>query len=118
MKSVALRITFLKLYEDILVKDGEIHFKTDNQGLFEYSLKSFSWYGLHLNFLSLDLHNSGIEGNIMTEYEENSLQKGKGSTGWKLNSNTHDQKAAVCRLPASAVFFSCLRDSLGLLMLH
>ncbi|WP_462411277.1 tRNA (guanosine(46)-N7)-methyltransferase TrmB [Neobacillus sp. Marseille-QA0830] len=61
---------FLKLYEDIMVDGGEIHFKTDNQGLFEYSLMSFSEYGLLLKFLSLDLHNSDFEGNIMTEYEQ------------------------------------------------
>ncbi|XXM71895.1 tRNA (guanosine(46)-N7)-methyltransferase TrmB [Lysinibacillus sphaericus] len=69
--------TFLKLYEDILIKGGEIHFKTDNQGLFEYSLMSFSWYGLHLKFLSLDLHNSEFAGNIMTEYEEKFSAKGQ-----------------------------------------
>ncbi|WP_421380607.1 tRNA (guanosine(46)-N7)-methyltransferase TrmB [Bacillus salacetis] len=69
--------TFLKLYEDILVDEGEIHFKTDNQGLFEYSLKSFSHYGLLLNFLSLDLHNSDFEGNIMTEYEEKFSSRGQ-----------------------------------------
>ncbi|MGM0843881.1 MAG: tRNA (guanosine(46)-N7)-methyltransferase TrmB [Bacillota bacterium] len=61
---------FLKLYEELLIEEGEIHFKTDNQGLFEYSLKSFSEYGLLLNYLSLDLHKSDYEGNIMTEYEE------------------------------------------------
>lgn len=62
--------SFLALYEKILAKGGEIHFKTDNQGLFEYSLISFSEYRLQLKFLSLDLHNSDFEGNIMTEYEE------------------------------------------------
>lgn len=62
--------TFLQQYEGILVNQGEIHFKTDNQGLFEYSLKSFSEYGMILKYVSLDLHNSGFEGNIMTEYEE------------------------------------------------
>ena len=62
--------TFLKQYEEILVNQGEIHFKTDNQGLFEYSLMSFSEYGLILKYLSLDLHQSDFEGNIMTEYEE------------------------------------------------
>lgn len=61
---------FLRLYEDIMVDGGEIHFKTDNQGLFEYSLMSFSAYGLLLKYLSLDFHKSGYEGNIMTEYEE------------------------------------------------
>lgn len=68
--------TFLKLYEDILIEKGEIHFKTDNQGLFEYSLMSFSEYGLLLKYISLDLHNSDFEGNIMTEYEEKFSQKG------------------------------------------
>lgn len=61
---------FLDLYKTVLVEQGEIHFKTDNRGLFEYSLKSFSSYGLLLKYVSLDLHNSDFEGNIMTEYEE------------------------------------------------
>lgn len=67
---------FLKLYEEILVDKGEIHFKTDNQGLFEFSLMSFSEYGLLLKYLSLDLHKSDFEGNIMTEYEEKFSQQG------------------------------------------
>ncbi|WP_078432294.1 tRNA (guanosine(46)-N7)-methyltransferase TrmB [Metabacillus halosaccharovorans] len=69
--------SFLALYEEILVKGGEIHFKTDNQGLFEYSLISFSEYGLQLKFVSLDLHNSEYEGNVMTEYEEKFSEKGQ-----------------------------------------
>jgi tRNA (guanine-N7-)-methyltransferase len=68
--------SFLEVYESILVKNGEIHFKTDNQGLFEYSLVSFSHYGMKLNYVSLDLHNSEYEGNIMTEYEEKFSSKG------------------------------------------
>ncbi|MGV3465633.1 MAG: tRNA (guanosine(46)-N7)-methyltransferase TrmB [Heyndrickxia sp.] len=69
--------TFLKLYEDIMVDNGEIHFKTDNQGLFEFSLKSFSEYGLLLKYVSLDLHNSDFENNIMTEYEEKFSARGQ-----------------------------------------
>jgi tRNA (guanine-N7-)-methyltransferase len=68
--------SFLSVYEEILVDNGEIHFKTDNQGLFEYSLMSFSHYGLLLKFVSLDLHDSPFEGNIMTEYEEKFSSKG------------------------------------------
>ncbi|MCL6586196.1 MAG: tRNA (guanosine(46)-N7)-methyltransferase TrmB [Anoxybacillus sp.] len=68
--------SFLALYEQILVDEGEIHFKTDNQGLFEYSLVSFSQYGLILTFVSLDLHRSDFAGNIMTEYEEKFAAKG------------------------------------------
>lgn len=68
--------SFLEIYEEVLPSQGEIHFKTDNQGLFEYSLMSFSAYGLLLKYVSLDLHNSDFEGNIMTEYEEKFSQKG------------------------------------------
>lgn len=68
--------SFLEIYENILVKNGEIHFKTDNQGLFEFSLTSFSEYGMLLKYVSLDLHRSSYEGNIMTEYEEKFSNKG------------------------------------------
>ena len=68
--------SFLKIYEEILPAQGEIHFKTDNQRLFEYSLMSFSAYGLLLKYISLDLHQSDYEGNIMTEYEEKFSAKG------------------------------------------
>ncbi|AJI21905.1 tRNA (guanosine(46)-N7)-methyltransferase TrmB [Priestia megaterium] len=68
--------TFLSMYENLLVDGGEIHFKTDNQELFEYSLTSFSEYGLLLKYISLDLHKSDFEGNVMTEYEEKFSQKG------------------------------------------
>lgn len=61
---------FLKIYENILVDNGEIHFKTDNRGLFEYSLVSMNEYGMSLNYVSLDLHANMPEDNIMTEYEE------------------------------------------------
>lgn len=61
---------FLEIYENILVDNGEIHFKTDNRGLFEYSLVSMNEYGMALNYVSLDLHANMPEDNIMTEYEE------------------------------------------------
>ncbi len=67
---------FLKMYEEVLKKNGEVHIKTDNQGLFEYSLHSFSKYRMILNNVSLDLHNSDFEGNVMTEYEEKFSRKG------------------------------------------
>lgn len=68
--------TFLSIYENILHPDGELHFKTDNQGLFEYSITSFSKYGMIIEELYLDLHNSDVEDNIMTEYEERFSKKG------------------------------------------
>lgn len=69
--------TFLKLYEAVLPEGGEIHFKTDNRGLFEYSLTSISEYGMLLKDVSLDLHANEPEWNIMTEYEEKFSKKGQ-----------------------------------------
>ncbi|MGT2712488.1 tRNA (guanosine(46)-N7)-methyltransferase TrmB [Streptococcus oriscaviae] len=69
--------TFLDTYKEILPEKGEIHFKTDNRGLFEYSLASFSQYGMILKQVWLDLHASDFEGNIMTEYEEKFSSKGQ-----------------------------------------
>ena len=69
--------TFLDTYKQILPENGEIHFKTDNRGLFEYSLTSFSQYGMILNKVWLDLHASDYEGNVMTEYERKFSEKGQ-----------------------------------------
>lgn len=69
--------TFLDTYRQILPEKGEIHFKTDNRGLFEYSLASFSQYGMVLKQVWLDLHASDFEGNVMTEYEEKFSKKGQ-----------------------------------------
>lgn len=67
---------FLKKYRNVLKTAGEIHFKTDNQGLFEYSLGSMSQSGMAFQNVSLDLHNSGMKGNVMTEYEEKFASRG------------------------------------------
>lgn len=69
--------SFLELYEHVLTDDGEIHFKTDNRGLFEYSLVSLSQYGMELLDVSLDLHAEMPEDNVMTEYEEKFSAKGQ-----------------------------------------
>lgn len=68
---------FLETYKQILPEHGEIHFKTDNRGLFEYSLASFSQFGMTLKQVWLDLHASDFEGNVMTEYEEKFSKKGQ-----------------------------------------
>lgn len=69
--------TFLSKYEYILKNDKNIAFKTDNMGLFEYSLKSLTDYGFSINELSLNLTNSKFEEeNIHTEYEDKFIAKG------------------------------------------
>ena len=69
--------SFLATYQQILPENGEIHFKTDNRGLFEYSLVSFSQYGMKLNGVGLDLHASDFEDNVLTEYEQKFANKGQ-----------------------------------------
>ena len=67
---------FLESYKKLLKKGGEIHQKTDNMHFFEFSLEQLSASGFALKNVSLDLHKSGYEGNIMTEYEEKFASKG------------------------------------------
>lgn len=68
---------FLNQYKLVLISEGEIHFKTDNQGLFEFSLSEICRCGWLLNSVSPDLHTSTFEGNIMTEYETKFTQLGQ-----------------------------------------
>ncbi len=67
---------FLKLYEAILPKEGEIRFKSDNRPLFEFSLASMNNYGMLFDQVWLDLHEDEPEYNIRTEYEEKWSAKG------------------------------------------
>ena len=67
---------FLDSYNKVLKKGGYIWFKTDNRALFEFSLNSFCDNNFKLSNISLDLHNSDFEGNVMTEYEEKFSQQG------------------------------------------
>ena len=67
---------YLSLYEKLLKREGELFFKTDNRKLFEFSLNSFAAFPLRMQNITLDLHNSNYEGNIMTEYEENFSSQG------------------------------------------
>lgn len=62
--------SFLEKYSYILKKSGEIHFKTDNKGLFASSIEEFSECNWKMKHVTLDLHNSKMEDNIMTEYEK------------------------------------------------
>ena len=68
--------TFLKKYESIFKDKKEIVMKTDNVNLFEYSLTTLTENKYVLEKVSLDLHNSDILDNILTEYEKKFTQKG------------------------------------------
>ncbi|MFT8668274.1 MAG: tRNA (guanosine(46)-N7)-methyltransferase TrmB [Liquorilactobacillus hordei] len=71
--------TFLKQYQYVLSNKGCLEFKTDNRGLFEYTLVSFNNYGMNFDQVFLDLHKDeeAMIENVMTEYEDKFSKKGQ-----------------------------------------
>ena len=66
---------FLERYDNILTPEGRVmfvEFKTDNRGLFEFSLEEVKEAGWNLEAFTFDLHHNEemVQGNVMTEYEE------------------------------------------------
>ena len=71
-KNAKRRLThrgFLDKYCRVIKEGGEIHYKTDNAPLFEFSVEEFAACGLEVKNLTRNLHENGIVG-IMTGYEE------------------------------------------------
>ena len=62
-------VGFLNTYRQVLKDGGQIHFKTDNHDLYEWSLFQFPKAGFELSEVTRDLHANGICG-VMTDYEE------------------------------------------------
>ncbi len=75
---------FLQLYKRILKPGGEIHFKTDNLPLFEYSLEQFAENGFVASEVTRNLHKDGVRG-VMTDYE----------------AKFHEQGLPICRCAAA-----------------
>ena len=70
--------SFLEQYRNLLKEGGLLRLKTDNEGLFLFSLEQFELCGLTVEWQTNDLHASEkAEGNIMTEYERNFSEKGQ-----------------------------------------
>ena len=69
---------FLARYDQILVSDGQVEFKTDNRPLFDFSVESVKEAGWQLKAVTYDLHHDEelVQGNVMTEYEERFSAKG------------------------------------------
>lgn len=63
---------FLARYQEILVQDGRIEFKTDNMELFDFAVSEAAPAGWEIEAMTRDLHHDEemLQGNIMTEYEE------------------------------------------------
>ena len=70
--------SFLEIYKKLLKRGGMLKLKTDNEGLFDFSLEEFTAFGLDIAWQTRDLHASEKnEGNVMTEYEKNFSDKGQ-----------------------------------------
>ena len=69
--------TFLEIYKKLLKPDGILKFKTDNAGLYDFSLEEFEAIGATIIWQTRDLHSSEKNAdNVMTEYEKNFSEKG------------------------------------------
>ena len=66
---------FLNIYRQVLCTGGEIHFKTDNRPLFEFSLLEFPRAGYALSEVTRNLHENGPRG-VMTDYEAKFFAQG------------------------------------------
>ena len=66
---------FLNIYRQVLRTGGEIHFKTDNRPLFEFSLLEFPRAGYALSEVTRNLHGDGPQG-VMTDYEAKFYDQG------------------------------------------
>ena len=69
---------FLELYRTLLRPGGMLKLKTDNEGLFDFSLEQFALCGLQIEWQTRDLHHSEMtENNVMTEYERHFSELGQ-----------------------------------------
>ena len=66
---------FLKLYRKVLKEGGQIHFKTDNQPLFEFSVEEIPQFGFTLSEVTRNHHENGPVG-VMTDYEAKFHEQG------------------------------------------
>lgn len=68
---------FLDKYRKILSQNGEIHFKTDGEELFEFSLNEMLDTEYIVRDVSLNLYRDESIDTIKTEYEEKFISQGK-----------------------------------------
>lgn len=77
-RDAKLRLTspdFLRVYADVLKPGGQIHFKTDNTPLFDWSIGQLEAEGWALSEVTHDLHANGTVG-VMTDYEAKFVGQG------------------------------------------
>lgn len=67
---------FLDKYDNVFIGEKKIIQKTDNLGLFAFSVESLSTYGYTLKNVTMDLYSNMVDGNVATEYERRFNKQG------------------------------------------
>ena len=67
---------FLQVYRKVLKMGGQVHFKSDNDKLFAFSVEEIPQFGFELSEVTTDLHANGPVG-VMTDYEAKFHEMGK-----------------------------------------
>ena len=68
---------YLAVYMSLLKKGGKLRFKTDNVGLFDFTLLELEECGIPTDIVTRDLHSSEwAEDNVVTEYEASFTELG------------------------------------------
>ena len=101
---------FLRLYADVLPAGGEIHFKTDNRPLFDWSVEQFEAEGWALSEVTNDLHREGVCG-VMTDYEAKFHAEGV-PINRLVATKTAETKSTAAG-PAPRLYNASLRDAKG-----
>ena len=68
---------FLKMYQQILKSGNSVHFKTDNDQLFAFTLEELATHNYQIKQYTTDLYNSSIPNSVATEYEQKFVALGK-----------------------------------------
>ena len=71
---------FLMIYKELLIDSGLIHFKTDNKGLYDYSLKTVKDFGCEILYSTDHLYeneNAGFPSNVITLFEKHYIKDGR-----------------------------------------
>jgi tRNA (guanine-N7-)-methyltransferase len=70
----------LRIYKDLLIDSGLIHFKTDNQGLFDYAIKTIAHFGCEILYSTKHLYENDeakFSSNVITMFENYYIKEGK-----------------------------------------
>ncbi|ACF07038.1 tRNA (guanine-N(7)-)-methyltransferase [Metamycoplasma arthritidis] len=69
---------FLEIYQKLLLDDGIIYFKSDNDGLYQFALEELAAFGANIIYQTNDLHNCDYQiENYFTDYEKKFYELGK-----------------------------------------